>query len=356
MSSGATDYVCASWSTRCWTSPASRPAARRPATSRWTSRLSPPSWPACSGRPSTGPGCEFVVDCPALDEPVYIDRDMWEKVILNLLSNALKFTFDGTLTLRLICSNTAAELSVRDTGIGIDEASTRAHLFEAVLGPRQARGGPTSSWTGRGGTGPSSRTGSCCSTRRSGWPMSAAGRSTSRRSGHGVRAARPTGADRGGRPACSGVSTGASSSGCTPMTPTGCARHSATRSRARRSTSRCGWCCRSVGRGSSGSAARWTGTTTADRCGSRGSNQDVTDQRRGNGPSPSPPPPRRPRPASTSSPTSCSAACSRSGCDPEHLQVATYYRAGCRRHAGRWRLVRRHRAAAPVAPRWSSVT
>ena len=43
-------------------------------------------------------GLEFTVDCPPMDEPVYIDRDMWEKVILNLLSNALKFTFDGSIS------------------------------------------------------------------------------------------------------------------------------------------------------------------------------------------------------------------------------------------------------------------
>ena len=31
-------------------------------------------------------GLEFDVDCPPLAEPVYVDRDMWEKVVLNLLS------------------------------------------------------------------------------------------------------------------------------------------------------------------------------------------------------------------------------------------------------------------------------
>ena len=32
---------------------------------------------------------------------MYVDRDMWAKIVLNLLSNALKFTFAGGITVRL---------------------------------------------------------------------------------------------------------------------------------------------------------------------------------------------------------------------------------------------------------------
>ena len=42
-------------------------------------------------------GLDFVVDCPPLSQPVYVDREMWEKIVLNLLSNALKFTLDGSV-------------------------------------------------------------------------------------------------------------------------------------------------------------------------------------------------------------------------------------------------------------------
>ncbi|HEY7187647.1 MAG TPA: ATP-binding protein, partial [Vicinamibacterales bacterium] len=67
-------------------------------------------------------GLTLVVDCQPLAEPVYVDRDMWEKIVLNLLSNALKFTFDGTITVALESSGDHVELSVSDTGVGIPEA------------------------------------------------------------------------------------------------------------------------------------------------------------------------------------------------------------------------------------------
>ena len=35
-------------------------------------------------------GMRLIVDCESLDEPVFIDRDMWEKIVLNLLSNAFQ--------------------------------------------------------------------------------------------------------------------------------------------------------------------------------------------------------------------------------------------------------------------------
>jgi signal transduction histidine kinase/DNA-binding response OmpR family regulator len=74
-------------------------------------------------------GLDLVVDAPPLPEPVYVDRDMWEKIVLNLLSNAFKHTFEGEIAVGLRAENGFARLTVRDTGIGIP-ADQLSHLFE----------------------------------------------------------------------------------------------------------------------------------------------------------------------------------------------------------------------------------
>jgi PAS domain S-box-containing protein len=71
----------------------------------------------------------LTVDCPPLPEPVHVDRDLWAKVVLNLVSNALKFTFTGGVTVRMSASGGAARLEVVDTGTGIPAAEL-PHLFE----------------------------------------------------------------------------------------------------------------------------------------------------------------------------------------------------------------------------------
>ncbi len=66
-------------------------------------------------------GLRLIVHCTALapDEPAYVDRDMWEKIVLNLLSNAFKFTLQGEIEVRLEPAEGRALLTVRDTGVGI---------------------------------------------------------------------------------------------------------------------------------------------------------------------------------------------------------------------------------------------
>jgi PAS domain S-box-containing protein len=76
-------------------------------------------------------GLRLIVDCPRLPHPVHVDRDMWETIVLNLLSNAFKFTFDGEIevAVKATADGKAVELSVRDTGTGIP-AQELPRLFD----------------------------------------------------------------------------------------------------------------------------------------------------------------------------------------------------------------------------------
>jgi PAS domain S-box-containing protein len=66
-------------------------------------------------------GLKLEIDCEPLPQRVPVDRDMWEKIVFNLVSNAFKFTFEGSISVRMHAADDgkSAELVVRDTGVGI---------------------------------------------------------------------------------------------------------------------------------------------------------------------------------------------------------------------------------------------
>jgi signal transduction histidine kinase/ActR/RegA family two-component response regulator len=74
-------------------------------------------------------GLKLQLTLPRLSTAIYIDRDMWEKIIFNLLSNAFKFTFQGTIEVCLQEYHNDVQVQVRDTGVGIP-ASDLPHIFE----------------------------------------------------------------------------------------------------------------------------------------------------------------------------------------------------------------------------------
>ncbi|MDZ8104122.1 MAG: ATP-binding protein [Nostoc sp. DedQUE12a] len=109
-------------------------------------------------------GMQLSVNCPPLPAPVYVDRQMWEKIVLNLLSNAFKFTLAGKIVVNLqwvgeedtgtrgyenvenlshpplpVPASSFVQLSVRDTGIGIPAAEI-PHLFERFHRVKGAQG------------------------------------------------------------------------------------------------------------------------------------------------------------------------------------------------------------------------
>src|SRR4029077_1168501 len=59
-------------------------------------------------------GLKLAVDCRPLNAEAFVDREMWEKIVLNLLSNALKFTFSGEIAVSLRSAGVEFELKVRD--------------------------------------------------------------------------------------------------------------------------------------------------------------------------------------------------------------------------------------------------
>ncbi len=74
-------------------------------------------------------GLTLTVDCPPLREPVWVDQELWERIVLNLLSNAFKFTPEGGIRVSIREARDGPELVVADTGIGIAEADL-PRLFE----------------------------------------------------------------------------------------------------------------------------------------------------------------------------------------------------------------------------------
>ena len=74
-------------------------------------------------------GLRLTVACTPLLEAVWVDREMWEKVVLNLLSNAFKFTFEGEIAVAVQAQGERVELSVRDTGTGIPQEEL-SRIFE----------------------------------------------------------------------------------------------------------------------------------------------------------------------------------------------------------------------------------
>ncbi len=74
-------------------------------------------------------GLEFSVQAEKIARPVYVDRQMWEKIVFNLLSNAFKFTLEGKITVRISAEEEFFSMTVEDTGIGIPE-NELPHMFE----------------------------------------------------------------------------------------------------------------------------------------------------------------------------------------------------------------------------------
>ncbi len=87
----------------------------------------------------TRAGLAYHIDCDVLGEAVWIDQEMWEKIVLNLISNAFKYTLSGQVSVHLARVPEGARLQVRDTGVGIPQQELerifdRFHRIEGQIG------------------------------------------------------------------------------------------------------------------------------------------------------------------------------------------------------------------------------
>lgn len=84
-------------------------------------------------------GLELIIECAPLGVSVQVDRDMWEKIVLNLISNAFKFTLSGQVGVRLALQGDHVQLDVRDSGSGIPQDEL-AHVFDRFHRVTSTRG------------------------------------------------------------------------------------------------------------------------------------------------------------------------------------------------------------------------
>jgi signal transduction histidine kinase len=82
------------------------------------------------------------IDCPPLSQPAWVDRDLWEKIVLNLVSNAFKFTHEGHIAVRTGENAGLMILEVTDTGVGIPQEEL-ARVFERFHRVPVRRAAPT---------------------------------------------------------------------------------------------------------------------------------------------------------------------------------------------------------------------
>lgn len=87
-------------------------------------------------------GMELQIKAGAIKDEVYVDRDMWEMIILNLVSNAFKYSKQGIIRVEVQQQDAEVQVSVSDTGAGIpedqlDKIFNRFHRVENTEGRSQ---------------------------------------------------------------------------------------------------------------------------------------------------------------------------------------------------------------------------
>lgn len=87
-------------------------------------------------------GMSLEIECHEVTGDVYVDPEMWERIILNLVSNAFKYSNDGTIKVTVREVDQELQVTISDTGVGIPEDQLekifdRFHRVENTQGRSQ---------------------------------------------------------------------------------------------------------------------------------------------------------------------------------------------------------------------------
>jgi signal transduction histidine kinase/CheY-like chemotaxis protein len=81
---------------------------------------------------------KLSLDCPPLSQHAFVDHDLWERIVLNLVSNAFKYTLEGGIKVRLAETEARFVLEVEDSGVGIPPGEL-PHVFQRFHRVRDTR-------------------------------------------------------------------------------------------------------------------------------------------------------------------------------------------------------------------------
>jgi PAS domain S-box-containing protein len=84
-------------------------------------------------------GMQLLVKADTITGAVMLDIDMWEKIMLNLLSNAFKYSEQGVIEVSIEDCKDSVAVSVSDTGVGIHERELE-NIFQRFHRVQNARG------------------------------------------------------------------------------------------------------------------------------------------------------------------------------------------------------------------------
>jgi len=76
---------------------------------------------------------DLILDCDVTPHDVYVDREMWEKMLFNLVGNACEYTKEGSIIVSVKYTTTEAVFFVKDTGVGIPAVELE-HMFSEGTG------------------------------------------------------------------------------------------------------------------------------------------------------------------------------------------------------------------------------